>query len=110
MKLEHAVKEILIDELDGMNEDEARYYFANPEQYSCVNGCVSALIYYKDTEGFAKEYHDEIVALMSDYGMDKCLPLNDMAWFAYEAIVPTLEDEIMSELYEDEDEDEGSII
>lgn len=101
--LREAVKSIIIDKLDGYNSEEAKYWFENPQEYSCVNGCISDLIYYSDTEPFAREHHDEIVELMKEYGAEP-MSANDMAWFGFEATVPTLQDEVMEELFLNEAE------
>jgi len=100
--LRQAVKDIVLNEIDGYSKEEAEYYFENPQEYSCVNGCVSDLIYYNDTEKFAREHHDEIIELMKEFGAEP-MKANDMAWFGFEATVPTLKDEIIEENYEEEE-------
>ena len=96
------VKEIIIDEIEGYDKEEAVDYFENPENYSCINGSVSALIYYSDTEKFTREHHDEIIELMKEWGAEP-MTANDMAWFGFEALVPDLKDEIIDEQYEGEE-------
>ena len=101
--LREAVKDIILSEIDGLNKEEAIYWFDNPNEYSCVNGCIGDLIYYSDTEAFTREHHDEIVELMKEFGAEP-MSANDMAWFGFEATVPNLKDEIIDEEYMSDDE------
>jgi len=100
--LRQAVKDIVLTKIDGYTREEAEYYFDNPQEYSCSSGCVSDLVYYNDTERFAREHHDEIIGLMKEYGVEP-MRANDMAWFGFEATVPTLKEEILEEEYEGEE-------
>ena len=82
--------DIALCEIDGMSEEEARYYLLNDAVP--VTGAVSGLIYYSETEPIAREYHCDIVELMGDVYGD-CIPYqsiksgNDMTWFAWEYLV-----------------------
>lgn len=95
------VKEIILGEIEGLSKDEVKAWFEDSNNYNCSNGCIGALVYYVDTEAFALKYHDEIIDIMKEYGTEP-LSLNDMAWLGFEATVPTLEDEILDEVFRDE--------
>jgi len=101
--LREAVKDIVVGELTGYSKEEATEWFDNAENYACVNGCIGELIYYSDTEPFAREYHDEIIELMKDFGAEP-MSANDMAWFGFEATVPELKEEVLEELFLSDDE------
>jgi len=97
---------MVMEEIDGMSYGEALYYLDNDA--IPATGSVTSLIYYCDTESFAKEYHDEIIELMNDWGMQEPLSLNDMAWVAWEATVLGQGEQILDELgWEPEEEDDG---
>jgi len=102
MELRDKIKELIKDKLDGYTYKEAKAWFNNPRNHNPQNGSIGGLFYYSDTEPLAIEYHDEIVKLMNDCGYDKPLSLNDMAWFAFEVLLPELENEILEELYKKE--------
>jgi len=101
--MKEAVKEIILGELSGYDKDEAENWFDNAENYSCQNGCIGALVYYDDTEKFARDFHDEIIELMEEYGANP-MKANDMAWFGFEALVPTLKDDVLDEIFLSDDE------
>lgn len=92
--LRDEIKEIMLSNIEGIDMHEDRYYLENDAIPSC--GSVGGLIYYSETETLAKKYHDEIIELMKEYGIDKHLTLNDMAWFAYEALSYELIDEVLT--------------
>jgi len=104
--LRQIMKDIAIDNIDGMDRDEARYYLEN--EAIPVSGSVSGLIYYADTEPYAQEFHDEIIELMEEI-YDKEIPselltLNAMTWFAFEYLLSGMVDEIIEEVYGDEED------
>jgi len=103
MELRDKIKELIIAELDEYDYNEAKEWFDDPYQHNPQNGCISGLIYYSDTEPIAREYHDEIIELMGDFEYGKPLRLNDMTWFAFEALLPELKDEVIEELYGNDD-------
>ena len=85
--IESVMKDIALDEIDGMNEENARYYLMNDAIPS--TGSVTNLIYYSQTEPIAKEYYNEIVEYIYEiYG--ESIPfrvvesLNNLTWFAWE--------------------------
>ena len=105
-ELRQVMKDIAIDNIDGMNREEARYYLENDA--ICSAGSVSGLIYYKETEPIAQEYHDEIIDMMTEVFGDnipsEMLSLNMMAWFAFENLLGGMIDEIIEEVYGDEED------
>ena len=117
MSIKDEMYDIALCEIDGMSEEDARYYLLNDAVP--VTGAVSELIYFSQTEPIAREYHSEIVEMMRDVYGD-CISYqsiktgNDMTWFAWEYIVLGNEaniDEIIElakdkELIEFEDEED----
>ncbi|RLF44395.1 MAG: hypothetical protein DRN17_04525, partial [Thermoplasmata archaeon] len=75
--LEDVFKDILRDNIEGMNREEAKYYAENDAIPDA--GSVSGLIYYSETEAIARDHYDEITQVVKDaYGpMDECPSLND---------------------------------
>ena len=99
--LTETIKELMLSNIDGLGKEDDRYFLENDAIPSA--GSIGGLIYYSETEELAKEYHDEIIDLMEEYGVSN-LSLNDMAWFAYEAISHGLIDEVLESIeYEEED-------
>lgn len=99
--LRKEVKGMILNRIDGYTREDAEFFFEHPLEYSCANGCIPEMVYYSDTESFAIENHDEIIEQMLETDT-KPLLLNDMAWFGFEVLVPTLKDEIMEEVYDSE--------
>lgn len=97
--LRQAVKEIVLNEIDGYTREDAESYFNNPQEHTYASNLAACSIYYKNIEEFAIKHHDEIIDLMIEANV---LPmkLKKMAFFAFKTIVPTLRDEIMEENYE----------
>lgn len=98
MSLREDFKDILRNNVEGMNRDEAKYYVENdaiPE-----SGSVSGLIYYSETEELARLYHDEMVEVInSNFGqLEKCPTANDLTWIAWSVILPEISDEIIKEI------------
>ena len=84
-KLYKALLNIAKENINGLTYEEALYYIDNDAIPS--DGNVSGLIYCSETEELAKKFHDEIVNLMEELEVDRPLKLNDMAWFAWEALI-----------------------
>ena len=91
--LKHEVVEILVDEVDGLNDNEILPAVEEIITYGCQSGIVSALITYKDTEAFFDRHVDEIFELVEDAKYmdlidikDFELSRNNLAWFAFETI------------------------
>ena len=98
--LKREVAEIIIDEA-GENNEEIAAYLENVTTYGCVNGTVSSLIYYSDTEAFFDRHVDEIFELIEDMAeegiIDKKqieLSKNNLAWTAFELIAWEIRDEL----------------
>lgn len=88
--LYNEVKQILLDNIDGMTKEEATRYVEN--DMVCINGSVSSLIYYDDTTAFYDRHEEEILELAKEYLFEQS-PVelgglkyykNNMAWFAFE--------------------------
>ena len=98
--LKREVAEIIIDEA-GENNEEIIAYLENVTTYGCVNGTVSSLIYYSDTEAFFDRHSEEIFELIEDMAeegiIDKKqieLSKNNLAWTAFELIAWEIRDEL----------------
>ena len=98
--LKREVAEIIIDEACENNED-IEAYLENVTTYGCVNGTVSSLIYYSDTEAFFDRHADEIFELIEDMAeegiIDKKqieLMKSNLAWTAFELIAWEIRDEL----------------
>ena len=98
--LKREVAEIIIDEA-GENNEEIAAYLENVTTYGCVNGTVSSLIYYSDTEAFFDRHSEEIFELIEDMAeegiIDKKqieLSKNNLAWTAFELIAWEIRDEL----------------
>ena len=89
--LKHEVAEIIMDQVDGLENEEILSTVEEIVTYGCQSGIVSALITYKDTEAFFDRHVDEIFDLLNEvreYGEIKFeLNRNNLAWFAFEEIV-----------------------
>ena len=91
--LKHEVVEIIMDEVDGLDNNEIFPAVKEMVTYGCQSGIVSALITYKDTEAFFDRHVDEIFELIEDAKYmdlidikDFELSRNNLAWFAFETI------------------------
>ena len=80
----------VIDDILEFNESDAEIsnYINNVLTYGCESGCVSSLIYYKDTKEFFTKYSDEILAILDDINNTSGIPFeinsNNLAWLGYE--------------------------
>ena len=90
-ELTKEVIDIILDEA-GENDKEIIAYLENVTTYGCVNGTVSSLIYYSDTEAFFDRHADECLEIASNY-IDMCdgratfeLTRNNLAWIAFETV------------------------
>lgn len=84
MTLFEKLIEIAKNNIDRMSREEAIYWLDHDAVPSI--GGVAGLIYYNETEALSHEYYEEITELMRDAGV--CNPsLNDMAWFAWNALI-----------------------
>ena len=89
--LKHEVVEIIMDQVEGLNNNEMFSAVEEIVAQGCQSGVVSALITYKDTEAFFDRHVDEIFELVEDAKYmdlidikDFELSRNNLAWFAFE--------------------------
>ncbi len=94
--LEDDVKDILLENIEGMTRQEAVYYI----EYDAIPdmGCVSGLILTEDTEAFASRHHLEIVERLLSEGMSVPSSLNDIAWSAWNLVMPEISEEVVEEI------------
>ena len=99
--LKHEVAEIIMDEVDGLDNNEIFPAVKEMVTYGCQSGIVSALITYKDTEAFFDRHVDEIFELVEDAKYmdlidikDFELSRNNLAWFAFETIAQEIYQEM----------------
>ena len=99
-ELTKEVIDIILDEA-GESDEEIMAYLENVTTYGCVNGTVSSLIYYCDTEAFFDRHADEIFELITDAKEEGALDLNnieltrnELAWIAFELIAWEIRDEL----------------
>jgi len=88
--IEDVMFDIALIEIDGMTEEEARNFLINDA--IPVNGSVTSLIYYSQTEPIACEYYGDIMYLIEeiyckDVPFEVIKSLNNLTWFAWEYIV-----------------------
>ena len=99
--LKHEVAEIIMDEVDGLDNNEIFPAVKEMVTYGCQSGIVSALITYKDTEAFFDRHADEIFELVEDAKQMDLIDINDfilcknnLAWFAFETIAQEIYQEM----------------
>ena len=85
-EIKDVVIDIMLDNIEGLNYEEAEYYLINDAEPSI--GSVNGLIYYSETEQIACEFYEEIIEYASDiYGdnipIDLVKSLNNMTWFIF---------------------------
>ena len=104
--LKHEVVEIILNEIEGIEDDEILSTVEEIVTYGCQSGIVSALITYSDTEKFFDNHANEIFELMEDMRQEGIINMNNfelsknnLAWFAFETIAQEIyqEMEIASE-------------
>ena len=91
--LKHDVAEIILNQVDGMNNEEILEYVAQIINYGCVSGIVPALMTYKDTDEFFNNHSDEILELLDNDKEEGILDMNEvefnknwLSWYAFERI------------------------
>ena len=99
--LKHEVVEIIMDQVDGLENEEILSTVEEIVTYGCQSGVISALITYSDTELFFDKHANEIFELVEDAKQEGIIDMNNfelsknnLAWFAFE----TIAQEIYSEL------------
>ena len=89
--LKHEVVEIILNEIEGIEDDEILSAVEKIVNYGCQSGIVTSLVYYKDTEAFFNRHVDEILELIEDAKQTMDMNYiefsrNNLAWFAFEII------------------------
>ena len=99
--LKHEVAEIIMDEVDGLDNNEIFPAVKEIVTYGCQSGIVSTLITYTDTAAFFDRHADEIFELVEDAKYmdlidikDFELSRNNLAWFAFETIAQEIYQEM----------------
>lgn len=100
----------MFEELYKLTGVEFEYLWKYPQDYqNPASGSISGLIYYNDTEPFAKDFFHEIDEILTEYGFTKRIPLNDMTWAAWEELqyqFTTFKEEHEEQHPENEDEED----
>ena len=91
--LKHDVAEIILDQADGMNNEEILEHVAQIINYGCASGMVPALMTYKDTDEFFNNHTDEILELLDNDKEEGILDIKEvefnknwLSWYAFERI------------------------
>ena len=99
--LRHEVVEIILDQVDGLENEEILSAVEEIVTYGCQSGIVSALITYSDTELFFDKHANEIFELVEDAKQEGIIDMNNftlsknnLAWFAFETIAQEIYHEI----------------
>ena len=99
--LRHEVVEIILDQVDGLENEEILSTVENIVTYGCQSGVVSALITYSDTELFFDKHANEIFELVEDAKQEGIIDMNNftlsknnLAWFAFETIAQEIYQEL----------------
>jgi hypothetical protein len=59
--------EILESNMEGFTLEEKQQYLDNVVNYGCISGCVSGVIYYRETQEIFKEHLIDILQVIEDY-------------------------------------------
>ena len=99
--LKHEVAEIIMDQVDGLENEEILSTVEEIVTYGCQSGIVSALITYSDTEKFFDNHANEIFELIEDMRQEGIINMNNfelsknnLAWFAFETIAQEIYQEM----------------
>ena len=91
--LKHDVAEIILDQVDGYENEEILEYAAQIVNYGCQSGIVPTLMTYKDTDEFFNNHSDEILELLDNDKEEGILNMNEvefnknwLSWYAFERI------------------------
>ena len=91
--LKHEVAEIIMDQVEGLDNEEILSAVEEIVTQGCQSGIVAALITYNDTETFFDRHSNEIFELVEEAKEEGIINLNefilcknDLAWFAFETI------------------------
>ena len=99
--LKHEAIEIIMDQVEGLNDNEIFSAVEEIVAQGCQSGVVSALITYSDTEAFFDRHANEIFELVEEAKEKGIINLNefilcknDLAWFAFETIAQEIYQEL----------------
>ena len=99
--LKHEVVEIIMDQVEGLDNDEILPAVEEIIAQGCQSGIVTALITYSDTEAFFDRHANEIFELVEEAKEEGIINLNDfilckndLAWFAFETIAQEIYQEL----------------
>ena len=99
--LKHDVAEIIMDQVEGLDNNEILLSVEDIVTYGCQSGIVSALITYSDTELFFDKHANEIFELVEDAKQESIIDMNNFelsknnfAWFAFETIAQEIYQEM----------------
>ena len=99
--LKHEVAEIILDQVEGLENDEILSTVENIVTCGCQSGIVTALITYDDTELFFDIHANEIFELVEDMKQEGIIDMNNfelsknnLAWFAFETIAQEIYQEM----------------
>ena len=99
--LKHEVVEIIMDQVDGLDNNEIFSAVEDIVTYGCATGVVPALITYSDTELFFDKHANEIFELVEDMRQEGIMDMNNfelsknnLAWFAFETIAQEIYQEL----------------
>ena len=91
--LKHEVAEIIMDQVDGLDNNKMFSAVEEIIAQGCQSGVVSALITYSDTEAFFDKHANEIFELIEDAKQEGIIDMNNfilnknnLSWFAFETI------------------------
>ena len=89
--LKYEVVEIIMDQVEGLDNNEMFSAVEEIVAQGCQSGIVTALITYSDTEAFFDRHANEIFELVEEAKEEGIINLNefilcknDLAWFAFE--------------------------
>ena len=99
--LKHEVVEIIMDQVDGLDDNKIFSAVEEIVTHGCASGVVPALITYDDTDKFFDNHADEIFELVEDMKQEGIIDMNNfelsknnLAWFAFETIVQEIYQEM----------------
>ena len=99
--LKHEVAEIIMDQVDGLDNEEIFSAVEEIVTHGCATGVVPALITYDDTDKFFDNHADEIFELVEDMKQEGLIDMNNfessknnLSWLAFETIAQEIYQEM----------------
>ena len=92
-KLQQIYKDIFVSECSEYGSIEEVAEAIDSGNFSCINGCIGALIYYSQTEEIFKNHFNEVLELVEEFkensgmNLDIELTANNLVWFTFEYMV-----------------------